>query len=79
MAETSKILHLEGFDEDAMRSRIRKILVPEPNHLLFVFTDGEKQEVEWHHTSRRKSWTPEMREAARQRTLARYRKESSHE
>ena len=37
--------------------------------------NGSSVDVFWKHPSRRLSWTDEMREAARQKTLMRYRKE----
>jgi DNA invertase Pin-like site-specific DNA recombinase len=49
---------------------VAQIRVPAANALVFVLRDGAEFEREWH-TSRRDSWTHEMREAARQRTLQR--------
>lgn len=63
------VLELEAFDEDAFRAQIERIDVPGANRLIFVFRDGHTEERTWKDRSRAESWTPEMREAARQRTL----------
>ena len=44
------------------------------NHylLLYVLTDGSEKEISWKHKSRSKSWTDEMRQAARERALKRH-------
>jgi DNA invertase Pin-like site-specific DNA recombinase len=60
-------------DERGGLSGISEIIVPEANCLQFRFKDGREELAEWH-TSRRDSWTPEMKEAARQR---RYEQESA--
>lgn len=71
MAETAAVLELAEFDENAVKERIEKITIPEPNHLLFILKDGRTVERVWNDRSRAESWTEEMREAARQRTIAR--------
>lgn len=71
MAETVAVLGLEEFDENAVKERIEKITVPEPNHLHFILKDGRTVERVWKDRSRAESWTEEMREAARQRNLER--------
>jgi DNA invertase Pin-like site-specific DNA recombinase len=48
---------------------IAEIFVPEPNRLVFQLSDGTTAEREWRDRSRRESWTPEMKEAARQKRL----------
>jgi len=50
---------------------LQEILVPGPNTLIFMYDGGRQTELEWAHTSRRESWTPEMREAARQKSKER--------
>jgi len=61
IAKTQEAGGLEG---------LREILVPGPNTLIFCYGDGRQAELEWAHTSRRESWTPEMREAAREKSKA---------
>ena len=50
---------------------IAEIRVPGKNRLAFLLKDGTAQELAWAHPSRRQSWTAEMREAARQKSLER--------
>jgi len=47
---------------------LKEIQVPGPNLLLFIYNDGRQVELAWAHTPRGESWTPEMREAARQKS-----------
>ena len=74
IAESAAALGLPAFDEGVFKEQIERIEVPEPNHLLFVFKDGHTIERVWKGRSRAESWTPEMREKARQRTLSQRRK-----
>ncbi|MDD4688312.1 MAG: recombinase family protein [Eubacteriales bacterium] len=46
---------------------IEKITVPEHNILHFRLKNGDATVIEWQNPSRREAWTPEMREAARQK------------
>jgi len=48
---------------------LQEIRVPGPNLLQFVYKDGRQTELPWRHPSRRESWTPEMKERARQDAL----------
>lgn len=68
-SETSAVLGLPEYDEDAFSREIERIDVPAHNHLVFVFKDGHTVERVWEDRSRSKSWTPEMKEAARQRAI----------
>lgn len=68
---TCEILRINEPDENVIRSNIEEIIVPERNVLVFKFKDGKEERVEWKNPSRRESWTPEMRERARQQMLAR--------
>jgi len=47
---------------------LQAILVPEPFSLSFLYADERRIDFTWSHPSRRDSWTPEMREAARQKS-----------
>lgn len=71
-AKTCEVLGLSGLDENIMRSRIVEIVVPEKNILIYRLKDGSEQRVEWQHRSRSRSWTPEMKERARQQTKKRW-------
>jgi len=61
-AKASEAGGLEGLAE---------ILVPGPFRLSFSYDDGRRVDISWKHPSRRESWTPEMREAVRQKNLGR--------
>jgi DNA invertase Pin-like site-specific DNA recombinase len=63
-------------DEFGGMDAVTEIVVPSPNKLIFIMKDGSAAEREWQDRSRRQSWTPEMREAARQKALAR--REAEH-
>lgn len=49
---------------------ISKIRVPRKNTLTFIMKNGHIIDIDWQHISRRHSWTPEMKEEARQRQIA---------
>ncbi len=71
--KTKEVLGLGAdvaLDRELLLSRVQKIEVPEPHQLIFYMKDGTVATVPWQHKSRRESWTPEMREAARQKSLA---------
>ena len=65
------------FSETALRTYISGILVPGSGQLIFTFADGHEVEVLWENPSRRASWTPEMKETARQKTLEQHRKKEA--
>ncbi len=69
-AKVTELLGTYEFDASLMKSLISEIRVPERNKLVFVFASGSTEEIEWENSSRRNSWSPEMREAARQRQVA---------
>ena len=50
---------------------ITEIRVENNNRLVFCFNDGTERTEQWKDRSRAESWTPEMKEAARQRMLKR--------
>ncbi|GHU71500.1 hypothetical protein FACS1894184_18400 [Clostridia bacterium] len=70
-AKTAEALGLSVFDEASMKQQIREIQVPSHNLLLFVFHDATTKTLGWENPSRRESWTPEMKEKARQTTKER--------
>lgn len=67
----AEALGLDAFDEDVLRNKVAVIRAEKDNALVFRFKDGSEQTAHWADRSRRESWTPEMREAARQKALAR--------
>lgn len=62
---------LEKVEEVGGIDLAHEIIVPEKNQLIFRMENGETYETEWHNRSRREAWTPEKRDAARQKTLER--------
>lgn len=50
---------------------IKEIIVADKNTLRFVMKDGQTISRQWKDRSRSESWTPEMREAARQIAIER--------
>ena len=73
--KTKEVLGLPEINQTIVQEHISRITVPEHNHLIYELKNGSSVDVFWKHQSRRLSWTDEMREAARQKTLKRYRKE----
>ena len=68
---TAEVLGLKEFKPEEVTKQIEKISVPAPNHIIYHFKDGRVVEKEWKDKSRRDSWTPEMKEKARQKYLER--------
>lgn len=65
----AEALGLDTFDADTLRNKVAIIRVEVGNTLVFRFKDGSERTIHWADRSRRESWTPEMREAARQKAL----------
>lgn len=66
MAQTADVLGTEVFDTGVFREQIERIEVPGPNRLVFCFYDGRRTARVWKDRLRSESWTPEMREKARE-------------
>lgn len=64
-------LGLMKFDEKIFEKQVIYIDACPGNLLRFHFYDGIEKELAWKDRSRRESWTPEMRETARQKALSR--------
>ena len=75
----AQVLGLTQFDEPVFREKVRSIDALQDKTLVFHFYDGSTVARHWEHTSRAKSWTPEMKEKARQRALAQRRGEKWQE
>ena len=69
MLEITYVLKILTFDDTKMRTKIKKIIVKENNMLEVHFVNGKVEVIIWKDRSRSESWTPEMREKARQRNL----------
>ena len=75
ISKTKEVLEVDQVDRGLLEQRIKEIFVPENNHLTFILRDESEVDVFWEHPSRSLSWTPEMKQRARERTLQRYHKE----
>ena len=65
---TAAVLGLDSFDEQIFKKKITGIDVLDNNTLLFHFKDGSTREATWQHKSRAESWTPEMKQKARNKS-----------
>ena len=65
---TAEALGTEEFDPVSLE-RVDSILVCNGNRLVFRLKDGAELSHQWKDRSRSQSWTPEMKEAARQKSL----------
>lgn len=74
-SKTKEILNVDSFTHELLEEKLTRIIVPEHNHLIYEFKDGSSVDVFWQFPSRSLSWNSEMRQAARERTLAKSRKE----
>ena len=68
---TCEVLALDEFDPQVFTESVERITAEPGNVLSFLLRDGTCHAVKWEDESRADSWTPEMKEAARQKTLQR--------
>lgn len=66
---TCEVLMIENLNKQLIQAQIKQIEVPQSNVLVFHLSDGTSVERTWEDRSRRDSWTPEMREKAKQRSI----------
>lgn len=71
MSTTATALGQAAFDGPAFRESVDCVRACNDNTLIYRLKDGTETRVKWKGKSRTKSWTDEMREAARQRTFER--------
>ena len=71
MNTTATALGQAAFDERAFRDRVDRIQACSDKTLIYRLKDGTEINVKWKDKSRSQSWTEEMKETARQRTLER--------
>lgn len=69
ITKTSEVLGTVDWDRNTLLNSFSDISIPEHNRLVYIFKDGHRQETEWQNSSRRESWTDEMKQAARERAL----------
>lgn len=72
-ALVADVLELPCYEAPEMEAQIDYIEVPADNHLTFFLKNGHIEERIWKDRSRRESWTPEMKEKARQNAMKRKR------
>lgn len=76
VSKACEALGINSFDEKLFKKKIKQIIVPNHETLIFSFYDGEEIELKWHYASRSESWTDDKKKLARERAL---RKESKVE
>ena len=69
---TSQVLGVDELTDDLVQDRIDYIEAFNENRLVYHFKNGKNEEIYWQDRSRSKSWTPEMKEQARQNALKKY-------
>ena len=67
--ETLKVLDLAELNTALLWQQLSEIQAAAHNRLTYIFRDGQSVNVDWQHPSRRESWTPEMKQVARERQL----------
>jgi hypothetical protein len=65
----AEVLGIAEYDAEAFKARVASITIPEDGLLVFEFNDRTQMTVIWENRSRRDSWTDEMKQAARERTM----------
>lgn len=71
ISKTKEVLGLCSLDGVNLRDYISEIICHKEQNITFVLTNGDEITVAWSNSSRRNSWTEEMKQAARQKTLER--------
>lgn len=69
--KTKEALGLCSLDGVDLRDYISEIICHKEQELTFVLTNGNEITIAWSNSSRRNSWTEDMKQAARQKTLER--------
>ena len=64
---TAAVLRMRTFDAGAFQDRVKSIDAEPGNTLRFRLFDGTESVIRWQDKSRRDSWTPEMKEKAREK------------
>ena len=69
--KTKEVLSVDEVDRDILSDRLQTIIAPAHNQLRFILKGDTVVDIEWRHRSRKESWTPEMKQTAREKTLKR--------
>ena len=76
--QVKMVLNVEEVNREIVLMQINEIVIPAHYSMQIVLVDGTVFNVQWKHRSRKDCWTPEMRQAAREKTLERRRKEEAN-
>ena len=71
ISKTKEVLMLCSLDGVNLRDYISEIICHKEQNITFVLTNGDEITVAWSNSSRRNSWTEDMKQSARQKTLER--------
>jgi site-specific DNA recombinase len=71
ISTTNEVLGISQFDETVLKNRVKRIVVPEFNVLIYILNDGQQVKRIWKDRSRRESWDEAARQKARERELNR--------
>ena len=72
---TSEVLGLRSFNETIFKNSVKQIIIPEFNHITYIFKDDRTITKIWEDKSRSDSWTPVMRKRASERYVKNKNKE----
>lgn len=67
--KTAVVLNKAEFDHNTLSAYLTEIVVSAPDQLTYVFKDDHTEVITWQNRSRRDSWTDEMKQAAREKTI----------
>jgi DNA invertase Pin-like site-specific DNA recombinase len=67
---SAEVLGLSEFDGDVFLAKVKQIVVPSRNQLVFHLSNGKTITREWESTARTDCWTPERRAAQGERAKA---------
>ena len=71
ISKTQEILRLPSLEDIKLRDYIAQIVCDNDYSIVFVTTSGEEIKTVWQTSSRKDSWTAEMKQQARTKTLER--------
>ena len=66
---TKEVLGLKEITNDILKKRLQRIVVKDNNELIYILKNGKEIKVHWDDPKRSDSWTDEMKEQVRQRSL----------
>jgi hypothetical protein len=68
----SEILGIYTFDDKLFQKKVMRLIIPTPNHVIFVFRDGHEIECIWEDKSRSDSWNDDAKQRAREYAYRRW-------